>query len=85
MTAWIPPGWTPRKYVHDLLVVAFPDAYAFEGTEEDDVEAYLKAENGIAKLQRYVADHPDADLPDWMRERLRVSATGVDPRPQAAA
>lgn len=77
MTAWIPPGYTPREWVRKVLVVAFPDAYAFEGTEDEDVETYLAADDGIAKLYRYVADQADADIPDWMRDKLRAAAEGV--------
>jgi hypothetical protein len=71
MTAWIPPGYTPREYISALLTVAFPEAYAFEGTEDEDVEAYLAEPEGVAQLQRYVADAPDARIPVWMRPDLR--------------
>lgn len=65
----------PRTYVADLLFVAFPDAYAFEGTEEDDVEMYLSRPDGIRLLHRYVADAPDADIPNWLRDKLRADST----------
>lgn len=64
----------PREYLTHLLVVAFPDAYAFEGTEQEDVDAYLALPDGVAQLQRYVADQPDARIPDPMRDRLRELA-----------
>lgn len=77
MTAWIPDGYTPREYVQALLITAFPEAYAFEGTEDCDVESYLSHPDGVAELQRYVADEPDARIPQWMRDKLRAAADGI--------
>lgn len=77
MPAWIPPGYTPEEYIDALLITAFPDAYAFEGTTGCDVEMYMAEPDGIAKLQRYVADAPDARIPDWMRDKLRAAAEGA--------
>lgn len=76
MPAWIPPGYTPRKYVHDLLLTAFPMAYA-AGVDECDIRMFVDRPDGIADAQRYVADQPDAEIPDWMRGKLRAAAEGV--------
>lgn len=77
MAAWIPPGYTPAEYVDALLVTAFPAAYAFEGATDCDVTMYLSEPDGIAQLQRFVADAPDARIPEWMRGRLRDAAAGI--------
>lgn len=77
MSAWIPDGYTPREYVHDLLLTAFPGAYAAPGVDECDIRMYTERPEGIAELQRYVADAHDARIPDWMRDKLRAAAEGV--------
>lgn len=76
MAAWIPPGYTPEKYTHDLLLTAFPMAYA-AGVDECDIRMFVDRPDGMADLQRYVADKPDAEIPDWMRDKLRDAAEGI--------
>lgn len=76
MAAWIPPGWTPEQYTEDLLSVAFPEAYA-GGVDECDIRLFCDRPDGMADLQRYVADAPDAEIPDWMRAKLRAAAEGT--------
>ena len=76
MPAWIPPGYTPEQYTEDLLSVAFPWAYAC-GVDECDIRMFVDRPDGMADLQRYVADKPDAEIPDWMRVKLRAAAEGV--------
>lgn len=78
--AWVPEGWSPGGYVRDLLVSAYPLAYAFEGATDNDVAAYLSRPDGVAELQRWVADDLRAKVPDWMRGALRAAAEGCDPR-----
>lgn len=76
MAAWIPPGYTPDKYTEDLLSMAFPMAYA-AGVDECDIRMFVDRPDGMADLQRYVADKPDAEIPGWMRDKLRAAADGV--------
>jgi hypothetical protein len=79
VAAWIPPGYTPEKYTHDLLLTAFPMAYT-GGVDECDIRMFVDRPNGMAELQRYVADKPDAEIPEWMRDKLRAAADGTPAR-----
>lgn len=82
MAAILARGYTdPAQYATDLLYAAygyFPfGAYAFEGTAEDDAQQIAGRPNGIPELQAFVADDPQANIPDWMRRVLRdMSAKG---------
>ena len=72
----LPLGFTdPVAYATELLYAFYGDfpfgPYAFEGTAEDDAARIAAQPNGVAKLQRQIADDPQADVPDWFRPVLR--------------
>lgn len=76
MAAILVRGYTdPLKYATDMLYAFYGDfpfgPYCFEGTAEDDAAWWVTQPNGVAKLQRHMADDPTAALPDWMRDVLR--------------
>jgi hypothetical protein len=69
-------GYTdPVEYATHLLYAAYTYfpllAYCSEDDAKDDAASYANRPGGIAELQRYIADDPKADIPDWMRTVLR--------------
>jgi hypothetical protein len=66
-----------RQYALDLLFAAYAPPALEEETAShgDNGEEWLFSADGIARLQQHVADDPRANIPDWLRGKLRESAT----------
>lgn len=73
----LPGGYTDsREYMTDLIVAAF-EPHVFPGEAAVEAATYPAGIDGVRMLQADLADNPEAQFPDWMRDRLRALAAGT--------